>query len=276
MKLSQLRGLTKGLLAGCSLMCMFVATGCSFLAGQSTSVLSYDGPPSDQVDISQILDPIPRKETITRAGNYSPYTVLGKTYHVNFNPQGFTETGRASWYGTKFHGNKTANGEIYDMFAMTAAHKTLPIPSYVRVTNLDNGKQITVRVNDRGPFHDGRVIDLSYVAAKKLDILNTGTAPVKVELIAPEEGTAKSVAKTANTHAGAFYLQVGAFGTVDSANALRTNLASHVVHPVKVSHDARRNLYKVLVGPVSSEAEVPSLRAALQAAEIHETYLVQL
>jgi rare lipoprotein A len=131
-------------------------------------------------------DATPRFEPYAPA-NFRPYTVLGNYYTPMLDAKGFEEYGQASWYGQKFHGHLTSNGETYDMFAMTAAHKTLPLPSYVKVTNLDNQKVTIVRVNDRGPFHPGRVIDLSYAAAKKLDVLSTGVANVKVEVVHIDE-----------------------------------------------------------------------------------------
>ena len=147
------------------------------------SQLTQDGPPSYDFDVSHLRDAIPKKEPITRAGNKNPYQIFGKTYVLLPSAKGYSEEGIASWYGRKFHGRKTANGEIYDMYKMTAAHTTLPIPTFVRVTNLDNGRQIVVRVNDRGPFHGGRIIDLSYAAAKKLGYDTKGTARVRVEVV---------------------------------------------------------------------------------------------
>jgi rare lipoprotein A len=134
----------------------------------------------------ELVDATPRYELYAPA-NFRPYTVLGKYYTPMLSARGFEEYGQASWYGQKFHGHLTSNGEIYDMFSMTAAHKTLPLPSFVKVTNLDNQKVTIVRVNDRGPFHPGRVIDLSYAAAKKLDVLSTGVANVKVEVVHVDE-----------------------------------------------------------------------------------------
>jgi len=134
----------------------------------------------------ELADATPRYEVYAPA-NFRPYTVLGKYYTPMRSARGFEEYGQASWYGQKFHGHLTSNGEIYDMFSMTAAHKTLPLPSFVKVTNLDNQKVTIVRVNDRGPFHPGRVIDLSYAAAKKLDVLSTGVANVKVEVVHVDE-----------------------------------------------------------------------------------------
>src|SRR5690606_2878870 len=124
--------------------------------------MSQDRGPASYVDLSQIPDAVPRSEPRTRAGIKNPSAVLGKTEYLLEDESDYRERGYASWYGKKFHGHQTSNGEIYDMYGMTAAHKTLPIPSYVRVTNLDNNRQVVVRVNDRGPFHSGRIIDLSY------------------------------------------------------------------------------------------------------------------
>jgi rare lipoprotein A len=137
------------------------------------------------VDISRIPDAVPMPNYGPIKNN--PYTVLGKTYFPLNDATSYRVTGTASWYGTKFHGQATANGETYDLYGMTAAHKTLPLPSYVRVTNLDNGKSVIVRVNDRGPFYSDRVIDLSFAAAKKLGYAETGTAHVRVEGIDPAQ-----------------------------------------------------------------------------------------
>ncbi|MBV7491666.1 septal ring lytic transglycosylase RlpA family protein [Pseudomonas sp. PDM30] len=144
-----------------------------------------DGAPWWDVDVSRIPDATPTLHT----GPYkaAPYSVLGKTYFPLQESKTYVQSGTASWYGTKFHGQNTANGEVYDLYGMSAAHKTLPLPSYVRVTNLDNNKSVILRVNDRGPFYSDRIIDLSYAAAKKLGYAETGTARVKVEGIDPQQ-----------------------------------------------------------------------------------------
>ncbi|WP_419708406.1 septal ring lytic transglycosylase RlpA family protein [Pseudomonas sp. NFX224] len=144
-----------------------------------------DGAPWWDVDVSRIPDATPTLHT----GPYkaAPYSVLGKTYFPLQESKTYVQSGTASWYGTKFHGQNTANGEVYDLYGMSAAHKTLPLPSYVRVTNLDNNKTVILRVNDRGPFYSDRIIDLSYAAAKKLGYAETGTARVKVEGIDPQQ-----------------------------------------------------------------------------------------
>jgi len=144
-----------------------------------------DGAPWWDVDVSRIPDATPTLHTGAYKAN--PYTVLGKTYFPLSDSKRYVASGTASWYGTKFHGQNTANGEVYDLYGMSAAHKTLPLPSYVRVTNLDNNKSVILRVNDRGPFYSDRIIDLSYAAAKKLGYAEIGTARVKVEGIDPQE-----------------------------------------------------------------------------------------
>ncbi|MFJ7312261.1 septal ring lytic transglycosylase RlpA family protein [Pseudomonas sp. NPDC098747] len=144
-----------------------------------------DGAPWWDVDVSRIPDATPTLHTGAYKAN--PYTVLGKTYFPIQESKTYVASGTASWYGTKFHGQNTANGEVYDLYGMSAAHKTLPLPSYVRVTNLDNNRTVILRVNDRGPFYSDRIIDLSYAAAKKLGYAETGTARVKVEGIDPQQ-----------------------------------------------------------------------------------------
>lgn len=136
-------------------------------------------------NVDRIPDAVPKVEPMARRGNKT-YQVYGKTYHPLTSSKNYRETGLASWYGTKFHGNSTSSGEPYDLYAMTAAHRTLPLPTYARVTNTRNGKSIIVKINDRGPFHSNRLIDLSYAAARKLGIYGHGTGHVTVEAIDPK------------------------------------------------------------------------------------------
>lgn len=183
------------------LLILFI-TGCSSIPDdvppvEIESTPDTDGAPTQQRDVTSIPDAVPQEVVRTRAGNKSPYTVFGKTYYLLDSSEGYEEQGYASWYGTKFHGRRTANGEVYDMWAMTAAHKTLPIPSYVRVTNLDNGLTIVVKVNDRGPFHSDRIIDLSYGAAQKLDFAEKGVARVHVVDVTPAQGSQKQITTSA-------------------------------------------------------------------------------
>lgn len=163
-----------------------VLAGCA--SGPKGGSFGRDGAPaSPPSNLGAVPDAEPRVEPLRGSGGTSkPYTVLGRSYVPITDDRPFRETGLASWYGTKFHSQSTASGEPYDMYAMTAAHKTLPLPSYVRVRNPANGREVIVRVNDRGPFHDGRVIDLSYTAALKLDLLR-GVAPVEIERLTNED-----------------------------------------------------------------------------------------
>ncbi|WP_372017903.1 septal ring lytic transglycosylase RlpA family protein [Pseudoxanthomonas sp. 10H] len=153
-----------------------------------------DTTPSYVPNVACIPEPLVVDEPRSAVGNRSPYTVLGRKYHVMDRTRGYVESGTASYYGAKFHGRRTSNQEVYDMYAFTAAHKTLPLPSFARVTNLDNGESVVVRVNDRGPFHEGRVIDLSYAAAVKLGIVARGTGRVEVRALQPGDADAPRTA----------------------------------------------------------------------------------
>lgn len=157
-------------------------------AGRGAPDFRRDRPPSDPppVDLDAIPDAEPRQEPRARSGNPREYEVMGRRYRTLQRSTGYDEEGVASWYGEEFHGRPTSSGEPYDMYAMSAAHRTLPLPTYVEVTNLDNGRRVVVRVNDRGPFHDDRLIDLSYAAAYRLRMIGTGTARVRVRAVGPE------------------------------------------------------------------------------------------
>jgi rare lipoprotein A len=160
-----------------------------YVAGGLYAPHIRDSAPAELPRVDLIPEPDVVDEPRSRYGNRSPYTVLGRSYQVRESTDGFVEQGLASFYGNKFHGRRTSNLEVYDMYAFTAAHKTLPLPSFARVTNLENGRSVIVRVNDRGPFHDGRVVDLSWAAAVKLDIHRAGTARVEVRALAPAAGS---------------------------------------------------------------------------------------
>lgn len=166
-----------------------LTAGCSLVRGkprQSARVPSGSTVPQVPPDVLDIPDAVPRHEPRGKRGNPPFYEVFGKRYYVMDKSEGWVERGTASWYGPGFHSASTSLGEPYDMYAMTAAHKTLPIPAYAEVTNLRNGRKVVVRINDRGPFVGDRIIDLSYTAAAKLDMLTAGTAPVEVRVITPE------------------------------------------------------------------------------------------
>ncbi|MFT4767138.1 MAG: rare lipoprotein A [Glaciecola sp.] len=220
-----------------------------------------DGAPVASVDPDDIADATPRPDPILRAGNTSPYSIEGIEYRVLPSAEGYSEKGIASWYGTKFHGNKTANGEIYDLYLATAAHRSLPIPSYARVTNLSNSRQIVVRVNDRGPFHADRLIDLSYASAVKLGFVDKGTADVLVETL-----SMAGVDDLRDSETGAYrYLQLGAFANPETANSLRDSVAAMVSVPVNVTpvDVGGQRLSRVRLGPVADGDQLRYLRDLL-------------
>lgn len=242
----------------CLLLPVLLVTSCSFIFEKS------DGPPADSVNISSIPDAVPRSEPRSKYGNPESYVVNGKRYYVLNNGNGFVDRGIASWYGTKFHGRRTSSGETYDMYAMTAAHKTLPLPTYVEVTNLKNGKAIVVKVNDRGPFHENRIIDLSYTAAAKLDIIKTGTGLVEVRAINP---AVRQVAKQGGPGRAAsipvsirintvddFFIQVGSFSSLLNATKLKSKLGGLGESLIRISSAVLdgKTMYRVRVGPINN------------------------
>ena len=232
---------------------------------------SDDGPPLSVPDnLAQIPDAVPRDEPFHRYAN-RPYTVFGHTYVPVVNKEPTKERGLASWYGRMFHGRKTASGETYDMFAMTAAHKTLPLPSYVKVTNVKNGLSVVVRVNDRGPFHAGRIIDLSYAAAARIGIAAAGSGLVEVERVF-EASQQVAVVATAPPplvdietpmvaqEASTLWLQLGAFSSAENAEAFRLKAAASLpwmLEPIEVS--PRDGLYRVRLGPYRNRSEAVAI-----------------
>ncbi len=213
-------------------------------------------PPRPPPDPAAIPDAVPRAEPRAARGNPPFYEVFGRRYVVLESAEGFVEQGVASWYGPDFHGKSTSTGEPYDMYAMTAAHPTLPLPCYVRVTNLQNGSSVVVRVNDRGPFKKNRVIDLSYAAALRLDMVREGTAMVEVRVVGP--GAAPPAAAPA---AAGFYAQAGAFGEESNARRLADRLAAAGLAGVATLQASvgGRTLHRVRVGPVASVEEFDAL-----------------
>ena len=204
-------------------------------------------------------------------GNPSSYVVHGRRYYVMDNPEGFVQRGVASWYGTKFHGRRTSSGEIYNMHEMTAAHKTLPIPVYVHVRNLDNGRTAVVRVNDRGPFIDGRIIDLSYAAATRLGIDGPGTANVEISVI--EHGQTQPIRvaravplKTPESQDQPLYIQMGSFSSIDNADSLVRNLLDANESAAQVSSLQTDDglFYRVRVGPLFGIDEANAILARLR------------
>jgi len=200
--------------------------------------------------------------------------VFGERYFVMPDSGGYREEGIASWYGEPFHGRRTSSGAVYDMHELTAAHKTLPLPSFVRVTNLDNRRSVVVKVNDRGPFAKGRIIDLSYAAAQELGIIKSGTGRVEVEaLVAESERNASSVAPLSSQR---IFLQVGAFGDEANASRLKGSLESSGVNNVVIRYDDAVSpaLYRVRVGPLSGSAEYDALAARMASLQIANPQLV--
>jgi rare lipoprotein A len=251
-----------------------------------------DGPPSGSTRIPDLPDDaVPRREAKSRYGNGPVYEVFGKSYTVMPSSSGYKERGVASWYGKKFHGNLTSNREPYDMYGMTAAHKTLPLPTYVRVRNLSNNRTVVVRVNDRGPFVHNRIIDLSYSAALKLDMVTTGTSLVEVEAITfddpagdrpvrkvtpPQPTTVKPAPAAAQINEDRIFVQVGAFGSRENAqrrlSALHgaNILAAFVVEDTSVSP----SLYRVRIGPIRGIVQYDIVVEELENLGISDPYLI--
>lgn len=248
-------------------------------AGPTTPFEESDAPPLiDRPGLEAQADPVPRWEPPARAGNRSPYMVFGKTYHVMPSSAGFVDEGNASWYGRKFHGRATSNGERYDMFALTAAHRSLPLPTWLRVTNLGNGRSTIVRVNDRGPFHEDRILDLSYGAAVKLGFADQGVAQVRIEVITPARPGAPParpvpVVSEPNDLAdapGTIWVQAGAFGDPDAARRLGETLAGvlgDAADRIRLD-DALEGLVRVRVGPFADLAEANRMQALITFADV--------
>jgi len=226
----------------------------SLLVVLTLSACTFGVPIGNQ---AQQRDLVAKKTTPSERGNPPSYVVFGKRYHVLSSSKGFRQRGVASWYGTKFHGRPTSSGEVYNMHAMTAAHKTLPIPVYVHVKNLDNGRSIVVRVNDRGPFITGRIIDLSYAAAKKLGVDGPGTANVEISALRAGESKPTSVVRSIPlTDESDFnvplFIQMGSFSNPVNANNLVQNLIDANESTARVSRlQTDQGLYyRVRVGPL--------------------------
>lgn len=220
-----------------------------------------DSGPPFPIDVDTIADPIPKYEPKSRGGNPESYVVFGQRYYVLPENKGFIQRGIASWYGRKFHGKKTSNGEIYDMYAMTAAHKTLPLPTYVRVTNLENNRNIVVRVNDRGPFVNDRIIDLSYVAAMKLGIHNKGTGFVEIAAITQISEYPTLPPETAKIINSSMYIQVGAFTDKDNAVRLKNSVQIADLPTIRIAEGLHQEepVFRVQMGPIVSFDEADRL-----------------
>jgi len=258
----------------------------------SRYTIAQDRAPTGNFDASGLSDAVPVYQAPVRAGNKSPYTVWGKHYTVMDSNDGYVARGTASWYGEKFHGHKTSNGETFDMYQMSAAHKSLRIPGYAKVTNLDNGQSVIVRVNDRGPFHGDRLIDLSYAAAKKLGYQSRGTARVEVASITVKPDGSMFLAgqpfaldgqqvkrpvqtQTANSafdgQGGGLFVQLGSFSSRDPAEKLQTravdrlgsSLGSNSVR-VRAVDTASGRFHRVQVGPFQDEGSARKTQRLLE------------
>ena len=247
-----------------------VCIGVLVLSGCSVARKPERAPPAPEVvpvtpPGVDTTDAIPRREPRSAHGNPPFYRVLGKRYTVLASEEGYLERGVASWYGPTFHGESTSNGEKYNMYGMTAAHKTLPLPCYARVTNLKNGKSVVVRINDRGPFVSNRLIDLSYSAAQKLDMLKEGTTLVEVRALTVQEPD--NLTRSAETPPPSLYVQVGAFADQSNAQRVLSRLKSGGLGSAFILSppDGQPQLYRVRLGPVSSVPEFDTLAAKLKA-----------
>jgi rare lipoprotein A len=236
-------------------------------------------PPPANFEI--IPDAVPREEPRSARGNPLSYEVFGQRYFILPTSVGYKERGVASWYGPTFHSRPTSSGEPYDMYAMTAAHKTLPIPAYARVTNLANGRSVVVRINDRGPFVGNRIIDLSYTAAHKLDMARTGTAAVEVEVITA--GTLQEAARgiTASQtpppmNAPPMHIQAGAFRSISNADQRARQLRSAGLDRVTIQLVPNtESLYRVRIGPIESIADFDAVTAKLSSMSIESRLVTQ-
>lgn len=255
----------------------FLLTGCLSIFSSDTEKdkEEKDSAPTGVVDWGRVKEVTPKPEPRSRYGNPKYYDQSGKRYYLLPTSENYSKKGKASWYGTKFHGRRTSSGETYDMFKMTAAHKTLPIPCYAKVTNLDNGKHVIVKINDRGPFKSGRIIDLSYAAAHKLDMAKAGIANVKVETISFNKGSSKNTS-TKSPSTKKRFVQVGAYSSLANARNLAKVLDKEIRLPVKVSSVKRggKKLYRVRVGPIPSESVAKELVRTLDIKELGKPKIV--
>ncbi len=245
-----------GLLAG--LLSLLLAS-CAGEPPKDAEPEPGDGPSTLDLKAGDVADAIPQAEPLARYGNHSPYEVFGKKYYVMKSNDGYHEKGTASWYGSKFHGRRTSSGEPFDMHLATAAHKTLPLPSYAEVTNLDNGHKVVVKINDRGPFKDDRLIDMSYGAALRLDMISSGTARVDVRVIDVSALDISEAKRVAAAEDAGTWLQAGAYGRREGAEQLVSQLERAQLFPVSIHQ--LNELFRVWLGPYSSNSEVESVIA---------------
>lgn len=251
---------------------VILATACSSRPADSVPNAgrynqAKDSIPQRQPTLLEMTDPVPQAEPLSRGGN-KPYSLFGANYTPLVQATEHREAGIASWYGNKFHGHLTSNGETYNMFAMTAAHKTLPLPSYVKVTNLDNNKTAIVRVNDRGPFHRDRIIDLSYSAANKLGMLQQGTARVQLELLQSPAKLAQAGGQTGT--AEQCYIQVLASSDSNRLNQLQQQVLQPQALPSEIKPGS--GIFRLLVGPTASKQQAQQWLQQLKAGAFPDAY----
>jgi rare lipoprotein A len=255
---------TAARLLAATCLCALILSGCSIANRRPPPAAPPEVVPPPPANVDTTADAIPRREPRSAHGNPPFYKVLGKRYVVLATEDGYLERGVASWYGPTFHGENTSNGEKYNMYGMTAAHKTLPLPCYARVTNLKNGRSIVVRINDRGPFVANRLIDLSYTAASKLDMLKEGTTLVEVRALTVQEPD--DLTRSAEAPPPALYVQVGAFADQNNAQRVLDRLHTGGLPSafVLAPPDGNPPLYRVRLGPVNSVPEFDQLAARLK------------
>ena len=263
----------------------FILSGCSSGRYQDR----HDSIPTRLPNQAELKDAIARAEPHSRGGNKN-YNVRGIDYQVLKSAQGFEQIGVASWYGKKFHGHLTSNGEIYDMYAMSAAHKNLPLPTYLKVTNLANNKSVIVRANDRGPFHQNRIIDLSYSAAYKLDMLKTGTAKVKITAITEFDNkikkgaqqttklTAKQTTKqtTSKKPVTTIKNHIQVFATSKLELAQKTALKLSKKYSQPVNYPVKNGIYRIQIGPIANNTTLTKLLLKIKQSDYPNAYLVSL
>ncbi|MBN3004007.1 rare lipoprotein A [Chromobacterium alkanivorans] len=239
------------------------STGNKKTVAKNGAYFQNDGPADHiPVNLNLVPDAVPQEEPLIKSANL-PYTALGMSFRPDTREKPYQATGRASWYGKQFHGRKTSSGEKYDMFAMTAAHPTLPIPSYARVTNLNNGKSVVVRVNDRGPFHKSRLMDLSYAAAYRLGFIKQGSAKIAIERVWPDAGgenvaSTRPVSTARRAEDTPKYLQLGSFSKLANAEAMVQKMLGEMddKYESKLGIVNQEGVYKVRLGPFRSSDAV--------------------
>ncbi|HVO47627.1 MAG TPA: septal ring lytic transglycosylase RlpA family protein [Steroidobacteraceae bacterium] len=254
-------------------LCVALVGGCSSAPERRPVAPPPEAVPPAPTNIDTVPDAVPRREPRSAHGNPPFYDVLGRRYVVMASADGYVERGVASWYGPTFHGESTSSGERYDMYAMSAAHKTLPLPTYARVTNLKNGRSVVVRINDRGPFVANRLIDLSYTAAAKLDMLREGTTLVEVKAISVQEPDV--LTRSAEAPPPTLYVQVGAFADQRNAQRVMDKLRAGGLSGCFIASppESKPSLYRVRLGPVSSVADFDRIFARLNALGFPEARL---